>query len=160
MPKNTQKVEEIILTQESYDAYKQELETLLTVERQKVIQEIKEARNQGDLSENAEYDAAREKQGLVESRISEIEYILSKAKILKANKTKTISLGSKVKVLNLNTNEELQFQIVGSLNADPFENKISNLSPLAIAIIGHEVGEEVEVDAPEKYTAKILEVMK
>lgn len=152
--------EEIVLTQESLDAYKQELEQLLNIERKKVIEEIKEARSQGDLSENAEYDAAREKQGVIESRISEVEYILSKAQVLKSNHKKNISLGSYVKILNLKTNEELKFQIVGSLNADPFQNKVSNLSPLALAIMGHKKDDEVEVDAPEKYTAKILEVSK
>ncbi|UVD81635.1 transcription elongation factor GreA [Mycoplasma iguanae] len=154
------KKDQFFLTQESLDAYKAELENLITVERTKVIEEIKEARSQGDLSENAEYDAAREKQGIIESRIAEIEYILSRAQILKSSNAKTVSLGSKVKVLNLNTQEELSFQIVGSLNADPFEAKISNLSPLAQAILGHKKDDEVEVDAPEKYTAKILEVSK
>lgn len=154
------KKEEIFLTKESLESYKKELNQLINVERNKVIDEIKSAREQGDLSENAEYDAAREKQGIIEARILEIESILSKAKLIENTglKSDEITIGSKVSILNLKTQTSHNVQIVGSLGANPFQNKISNLSPLASALIGRKAGEEVEIDVSEKYSVQILSI--
>lgn len=153
---------ELMLTKETLEAYKKELDHLINVERKNVIQEIKDARNQGDLSENAEYDSAREKQGFIESRISELEHIIANSSILQDAdaRKKTINLGSKVLIKNLNTNKKESYQIVGVLDANPFENKISNLSPLATAIVGLKKGDITEVDAPNKYLVEILELEK
>ncbi|QJB70929.1 transcription elongation factor GreA [Mycoplasma sp. 1654_15] len=152
------KKEELFLTKESLESYKKELNHLINVERNKVIEEIKSAREQGDLSENAEYDAARERQGIVEARILEIESIISKAKIIENTglKSDEITIGSRVSIFNLKTKTSHDVQIVGSLDADPFQNKISNLSPLASALIGRKTGEEVEIDVAEKYSVQIL----
>ncbi|WP_215743069.1 transcription elongation factor GreA [Mesomycoplasma hyorhinis] len=154
------KKEEIFLTKESLESYKKELNQLINVERNKVIDEIKSAREQGDLSENAEYDAAREKQGIIEARILEIESILSKAKLIENTglKSDEITIGSKVSILNLKTQTSHNVQIVGSLDANPFQNKISNLSPLASALIGRKAGEEIEIDVSEKYSVQILSI--
>lgn len=154
------KKEEIFLTKESLESYKKELNQLINVERNKVIDEIKSAREQGDLSENAEYDAAREKQGIIEARILEIESILSKAKFIENTglKSDEITIGSKVSILNLKTQTSHNVQIVGFLDANPFQNKISNLSPLASALIGRKAGEEVEIDVSEKYSVQILSI--
>ncbi|UWD33963.1 transcription elongation factor GreA [Mesomycoplasma molare] len=158
---------EILLTQERLDTFKNELQHLINVERPKVIEDIKDARNQGDLSENAEYDAAREKQGIIEARILELENIISKAKVIKeVYKGDTVSIGSKVKLRLFdaknkeNEGKILEVQIVGSLDSDPMASKISNLSPLASAILNQSIGEKIEVEAPEKYSVEILEIAK
>ncbi|MBG0730529.1 transcription elongation factor GreA [Mycoplasma sp. 'Moose RK'] len=152
--------DEILLTQQKLDEIKKELKHLVNVERINVIQEIKEARSQGDLSENAEYDVAREKQGIIESKIRELETIISKAKIIATNSgSSRISIGSKVTFENLETKEIQTFQIVSSIDADPLQNKISNLSPVAQVLIGQNRGDEVEIDVNEKYSVRILEVI-
>ncbi|OYD26563.1 transcription elongation factor GreA [Mycoplasma testudineum] len=148
----------IHLTKETFDEYKKEMDHLIKVERPKAIEEIKEARAQGDLSENAEYDAAREQQGVIEDRISELEKIISNAVIIKKNTSKTVGIGSMVQFKNLTTNEIFNIKIVGKLDADPFNNLISFESSLAKSLMGATKGETVEVDAPVKYNAEILEV--
>ncbi|AJC50136.1 transcription elongation factor GreA [Mycoplasma flocculare] len=152
--------DEILLTEQKLEEIKKELEHLLNVERVNVIQEIKDARSQGDLSENAEYDVAREKQGIIESKIRELETIISRAKIIETNSgSSRVSIGSKVTLENIESHEKQTFQIVSSIDADPFANKISNFSPIAQALLGQDQGDEVEVDVNEKYSVKILEVI-
>ncbi|AWX69712.1 transcription elongation factor GreA [[Mycoplasma] anseris] len=149
----------IYLTLESLKQYEEKLKYLQEVARPQVIEEIKEARNQGDLSENAEYDAARDKQAAIENEISEIQHILDNCEIISENtKTTVVRIGSTVKIISLNNNKVMDVQIVGALDADPFNNKISNTSPLARAILDKQVEETIEVDAPKKYKVKILEI--
>lgn len=152
--------DKILLAQQKLEEIEKELEHLINVERVNVIQEIKDARSQGDLSENAEYDVAREKQGIIESRIRELETIISKAKIIKADLgSSRVSIGSKVSLENVESGEIQTFQIVSSIDADPFKSKISNFSPIAQALLGQHQGDEVEVDVNEKYSVRILKVI-
>ncbi|SYV97825.1 transcription elongation factor GreA [Mycoplasmopsis edwardii] len=151
----------IILSQEKFNEYKKEYDRLINFERPAVQEALKEARAQGDLSENAEYDAAREKQGIVEGRIRELEAILDQADIISSNANKTdetISINSRVEFHNLERNTIETIQITGSHDSDPFEGKISTQSPLAIAMLGKVAGEEVEVEAQKKFMIKILKV--
>lgn len=148
----------ILLTKEAIKELKDELKHLVEVKRPEVIQEIKDARAQGDLSENAEYDAAREKQGQIEDRILEIEKTLENAQEIKSNKKDTISIGSTVVLDNKFTNEKETYSIVSTYEVDPFENKISNKSPLALSLIGKSKGDVVIVEAPTKYEVKILDI--
>ncbi|CAT05407.1 transcription elongation factor GreA [Mesomycoplasma conjunctivae] len=151
---------QILLTKEKLEELKQELNNLINIERNNVIEEIKYARQQGDLSENAEYDAAREKQGVIESRIRELDAIITKAQIIRTNTgSSSISVGSKVTIENLKNNKINTFQIVGSsIDADPFQNKISISSAFAQAIMGQHEGDELDVDTIEKYSVRILKV--
>lgn len=152
---------EIILTNEGLQELKDNLHHLLNVVRPQVIQELVEARAQGDLSENADYDAARNRQAEVEARIKDIETMLAKVKIIdeKDKKVSGVKIGSTVQLHNLKTNKEFIIKIVGVIEADPFENKISNESPLAKAIIGHDVDEVLEVrDLKEPYKIKIMSI--
>lgn len=148
----------ILLTKESIKDIKDELNHLIKVERPKIIQEIKDARAQGDLSENAEYDAAREKQGQIEDRIAELEKMLDNVQELKGNTNNIISIGSKIIVKMIATGEKEEYSIVSTFEADPFENKISNQSPLALAVIGKTKGDKIWVDAPQKYEVEIIEI--
>lgn len=150
---------ELFLTQEGLDELKKELDELKLVKRPEVIAALKDARAQGDLSENAEYDAARTEQAIVESRIKELEVMLDNVKVIEKAKTDIVSLGSKVTLKYIEENEEEEYTIVGSKEADPFENKISNESPIAKAILGLKAGETVSVDSPNgKYDVKIMSV--
>ncbi|MCU4706760.1 transcription elongation factor GreA [Mycoplasma sp. CSL7503-lung] len=151
----------IYLSIEKYNEYKKEYEQLINVERKSVQEALKEARAQGDLSENAEYDAARERQGIVEARISELENILDNSKIIESNSDKQdnrIGINSQVTFLILEKNETKTIMITGSHDADPFQNKISTFSPLAVAMLNHEIGDEVEVEGVKKFTIKIMDV--
>ncbi|MCU4117114.1 transcription elongation factor GreA [Mycoplasma zalophi] len=152
--------EKIYLTQQSLEEYKKELEYLQNVVRPQVIEEIRDARSQGDLSENAEYDAAREKQGQIEARITEIQHILDNYQIIDESSVKSVvQIGSTVTFQMKNDKSiEKTLQIVGSLEANPFEQKISNNSPLAKALLGHKVGDDVEVDVDKKYEIIIKEI--
>ena len=143
-------MEEVILTQKGYDELKQRLHVLRTEKMQEIAQIIEEARAQGDLSENAEYDAAKDEQGHIAGEILEIEAKLRHAKIIDENAANTgiVSLGSEVKILNYKTNKELTYRIVGTTEADPFKNKISNESPVGRALLGHKQGEVVDVAGP------------
>ncbi|ATZ21312.1 transcription elongation factor GreA [Mesoplasma tabanidae] len=152
---------EIILTQEGIEELKQELKHLLEVVRPEVIEELVEARNQGDLSENADYDAARNRQAEVEARIKELETMISKAKLIEDSSTTdgAIKIGSKVQFIMLNTKQEREVKIVGAVEADPFKGLISNESPIAKAILGKKVGESVEVkDINAPYSIEIKKV--
>lgn len=140
------------LTQEGVEALEQELDHLTVVKRQEIADKLQEARAQGDLSENAEYDAAKDEQRDIEARIEEIEKILKNVEVID---------GLKLKILDVELDEEQVINIVGSAEADVLNNKISNESPLGIALIGKKKGEVVEVAAPNgTFQYKILEVVK
>lgn len=151
----------IILTSEGLRSLEDELENLKVVRRKEVAAKIKEARAQGDLSENAEYDAAKEEQAEIESRIATIEKMLRNAEVIDEDEINTgrVNLGNKVKVYDEEFEEEVVYTIVGPAEADPFNFKLSNESPLGTALLGHAVGDVVESNAPDgilKY--KILEI--
>ena len=153
------KKEEILLTAEGYAELEEELNDLRVNKRAENVQAIKEARSHGDLSENSEYDAARDEQAKIEARIQELEYKLENATIIDASDKSKINVGCKVKILYVADKEEDEYTIVGSLEADPFENKISNESPIGAAIIGAKVGDIVSVEANgSSYDVKILEI--
>jgi transcription elongation factor GreA len=137
----------IMLTAEGYLELEQELNMLKTERRPEVIKALKEARALGDLSENSDYDAARNEQAQVEARIKELEYKLEHSTIADATKCDRVNVGNKVTIL-YDDGEKEEYKIVGSLEADPFENKISNESPIGKSIIGHKKGEKVEVSSP------------
>ena len=149
----------VYLTEKGLQEIKDELEYLKLEKRPEVIKALKEARALGDLSENAEYDAARNEQAIVEARIKELEAMIEKAEIISAVDTNVVSIGTKVKIEYVDDNEIEEYSIVGSKEADPFANKISNESPIAKAIIGLKVGSVVSVDSPNgKYDVKIVEI--
>ena len=130
--------------------------------RAEIAQKIKEAREQGDLSENAEYDAAKEEQRLIETRITEIETILKTAEVASDDDKQAgkVSLGSKVKILDVEENEEDEYKIVGATEADSLQNKISNESPLGQALLGHKPGHTVTVStAAGDFEYKIVEIL-
>jgi transcription elongation factor GreA len=137
-----------ILTSEGLKKLEDELDDLIVVKRKEVAQKIKEAREQGDLSENAEYDAAKDEQRDIEARIEEIEKILKNAEIVDEDEvnTDTINIGCQVTILDCEFDEELVYKIVGSTEANSLKGKISNESPVGRALIGKKVGEMVSVD--------------
>jgi len=151
----------IILTSDGLKKLEEELENLKVVRRAEVAVKIKEARAQGDLSENAEYDAAKEEQAEIESRIVVIEKMLRNVEVIEEsdlNQNK-INLGNTIKLYDVEFEEEVVYTLVGSAEADPQQGRISNESPLGIALIGHEVGDEVDVDAPDGVIKfKVLEI--
>ena len=154
-------MKETFLTQEGLEEIKKELEELKMVKRPQVIEALKEARAQGDLSENAEYDAARNEQAVVESRIKELEAMLENVKVIEKTSTDIVSLGCNVTIEYVDDNEKEEYSIVGSKEADPFSNKISNESPIGAALLGAKKNQIVEVNAPAgviKY--KVLSITK
>ncbi len=138
------------LTQEGYDNLKKEIEDLTTIERPKISAQIAEARDKGDLSENAEYDAAKEAQGLLELKISKLQDILRNARVLHADQVDTsqVFLLSKVKIKNMKNNVEMQWQIVSEKEANLKEFRISSDSPIGKALLGKKVGDLVDVQTP------------
>ena len=135
------------------------MDELKLVKRPEVINALKDARAQGDLSENAEYDAARTEQAIVESRIKELEAMVERAVVITKVDTDVVSIGTKVTLEYVEDEEEEEYSIVGSSEADPFLNKISNESPIAKAIMGLKVGSVVSVESPNgKYDVKILAI--
>ena len=145
MPKQT------LLTDEGLKNYEQELEYLKTVKRKEVAEKIKVALSFGDLSENSEYDEAKNDQAMLESRISQIEAILKNAKIIDESELSNehIHIGSKVRLHDCEFDEDVEYQIIGSNEADPFEGKLSDESPVGSALLGHQVGDTVDVETPE-----------
>lgn len=141
---------EIILTDAGLKKLVDELEELKTVKRKEVADKIKVALSFGDLSENSEYDEAKNEQAIVESRIAQVEAMLKNARVLdeKELSTDTVSVGSKVTVLDVEFDEQEEYYIVGSTESDPTENKISDESPIGKALVGHKEGETVEAQAP------------
>jgi transcription elongation factor GreA len=152
-----------ILTYEGLKKLEDELQDLKVVRRKQVAQKIKEAREQGDLSENAEYDAAKDEQRDIEARIEELEKILKNAEVVDEEEVDLdkINIGCKVKILDLEYDEELEYKIVGSTEANSLDNKISNESPVGRAIIGAMVNDIVTVETPAgDLQYKILEIQR
>ena len=143
-------MERIPITKEGYESLKKEVEHLKYVERPLVIKSIEEARAHGDLSENAEYDAAKERQGFVEGRIGELEHKIAKADVIdpKTVSTESVVFGCIVVLENMNTEEEVQYQLVGVDESDVGKGRISVVSPLGRAMIGKKVGDQVVFQAP------------
>lgn len=143
-------MEKIPMTAEGLEPLKAELQQLKAVERHAVIKQIAEAREHGDLSENAEYHAARERQSFIEGRISELEDIVSRADVIDLTKLSgtTVRFGASVTVADVETDEETTYQLVGPYEADLKKNKISVQSPLGRALIGKTIGDTAEVSAP------------
>ena len=152
--------EKIKLTKAGYKKLEEELRYKIDIERDEVKRQLAEARAQGDLSENADYDAARSKQAEVEGRIKEIEEILNNCEIISegTGKGNRVGLGSTVTIKYLETGKEAQYMIVGSVESDPFNGKISNSCALGEAIIGKQVGDVVEVKAIKTYKVEILKI--
>lgn len=151
---------EIYLTEEGLNELKKELEYLKMERRPEIIESLKDARALGDLSENAEYDAARSAQSEVESRISELEVMIDHAVVIKDVDKNKVSIGSTVKIEYIDDSEEEVYSIVGTSEADPFQNKISNESPIAKAIIGLKVGEIGNVVCESgNYDVKVIEII-
>lgn len=152
---------EILLTREGYKKIEDELELLKTVTRKEVAERIKEAISFGDISENAEYDEAKNEQAKVEERILKLENMLRKAKIIKEEDVEAdvVTVGSIVKIMDYDFDEEMEYTIVGSAEADPYDNKISNESPVGSALIGMKKGDEIEVSVPDGTARfKILDI--
>ena len=154
---------EILLTQEGYDNLEKQLEYLKTEKRAEISERIKVALGFGDLSENSEYDEAKNAQADNEIKIVDLENKLRYAKIIDESEidTKTVQLGNTVKILDLESNEELEYTIVGSTEVDLSKNRISNVSPIGAALIGAKKGETVEANTPggvAKY--KVLDIKK
>lgn len=150
---------ELYLTQEGLDEIKKELDELKLVKRPEVISALKDARAQGDLSENAEYDAARTEQAIVEARIKDLEVMVENAVVITKSNTDKVGLGSIVTIEYVDDDDTEEYSIVGSQEADPFENKISNESPIAKAIMNKKVGDIVSVDSPNgTYDVKIVSI--
>ena len=149
----------IYLTESGYQKLKAELEHLRAVERPRIVTMIAEARDKGDLSENAEYDAAREEQAQTNDRIQELQYILKNAVVIESEGGDVVQIGSTVRFILKNNGEEQTFKIVGSAEADPFSGKISNESPVAMALLGRRIGDVGHVNLPDGSTeAEIVEV--
>lgn len=154
---------EILLTQEGYDNLEKELEELKTVKRYEIAERIKVALGFGDLSENSEYDEAKNAQAANETKIAELENKLRFAKIIDESEidTKTVQVGNIVKVLDIEFNEEIEYTIVGTTEVDLSLNKISNESPIGKALMGRKRKEIVTVDAPAgAIELKILDIKK
>ncbi len=149
------------MTQEGYNKLEEELEYLKTVKRPEVVEKIKVARSFGDLSENSEYDAAKDEQGFVEQEITKIEMMLRHANIISDNGSKSeVQLGRTVKFVEIPDGDEESYMIVGSAEADPFEGKISNESPIAKSLLGKQVNDEINVPLPNgnEMRVKIVEI--
>jgi len=157
------KQQAIMLTNEGLQNYEKELEHLKTFERKEIAEKIKVARSFGDLSENSEYDEAKNEQAMIEARIAEIEAILKNAQIIDESEltNEHIHIGSKVKVHDFDFDDDIEYQIIGSGEADPFNGKLSDESPVGSALIGHKVGDVVEVNTPDGTVKfEILEISK
>jgi transcription elongation factor GreA len=154
-------VKEVILTPEGYEKLKHEIEHLSTSKRREVAERIRVAREFGDIAENAEYDDAKNEQMLLEHRIATLEERLKAARVIEKGEVVTgvVSVGAKVRLRDMDAGETVEYHIVGSAEANPAEQKLSNESPVGRAIIGRKKGEVVEVTAPRgslKY--KILDI--
>ncbi len=149
----------VYLTQEGLDNLKKELDDLINVRRPANVLAIKEARALGDLSENAEYDAARNEQAVIEARIKQLEKMLENVSIITDVSTDFVGIGNTVSIKYVDDDEEDEYKIVGSQEADPFESKISNESPIAQALFNHKVGDIVTVDSPNgSYQVEIMAI--
>ena len=152
-----------ILTYEGLKKYEEELQELRVVKRREVAEKIKEAREQGDLSENAEYDAAKDEQRDIEARIEELEKILKNVEVVDEDEVdlEKINIGCMVKILDIEYDEELEYKIVGSTEANSLKGKISNESPVGKALIGAKVGDTITVETPAgSFQYKVLEIQR
>ena len=152
-----------ILTGEGLSKLEEELEELKTVKRQEVAAKIKVALSFGDLSENSEYDEAKNEQAMVEARIAQVEAMLKNVHVLNDSDLPTdiVSIGSKVLLKDIEFDEDVEYYIVGSTEADPSEGKISDESPVGKALLGHRVGDRVEVEVPSGMIEfEVLEISK
>lgn len=150
---------EVYLTAEGFTEIEEELDELKRVKRPEIIKAIKEARALGDLSENAEYHSAREEQAIIEGRIQELEYMIDHAVIISEEASDTVRIGSSVVIKYDDEDDTEEYKIVGSTEADPFENKISNESPIAKALLGKKKGAKATVESPNgKYDITLVEI--
>jgi transcription elongation factor GreA len=143
-------VKEVILTPEGHTKLKEEIQHLSTVKRREVAERIKQAREFGDITENSEYDDAKNEQAMLEHRIAMLQERLSSARVVNKKEIPTgvVAIGTKVRLRDLDAKETIEYHIVGSAEANPAEQKLSNESPVGKAIMGHKKGETVEVAAP------------
>lgn len=160
----TEKLEQTILTEDGYKKLADELDYLKSTRREEVTEDLRVARSFGDYSENAELDIAKDEKKKLEERISLLEMQLKNAQIIKTEKTNKkksiVSLGSKVKVLDTEFNEEMEFQLVGTLEANPKKNRISNESPLGSKLLGAKAGDNIVVEtANGNIEYKLLEIL-
>ena len=154
-------MKDVILTREGYTKLRKEIEQLSTTRRREVAERIKIAREFGDIAENAEYDAAKNEQAMLEARIAKLEERLASARVIEKREISkdVVSVGSTVRLRDVDAKQTVEYRIVGSAEANPAELKLSNESPVGRAIIGHKKGETIEVSTPRgslKY--KILEI--
>lgn len=152
-----------VLTRKGEQELKEELNELKSVRRREVAEKIKVALSFGDLSENSEYDEAKNEQGKIESRIAEIEHTLAHAQVVEDEdiSTEKVGIGTTVKIFDVEMDEEMEFKMVGTKEADINSGKMSDESPIGAALMGHEVGEEVDVETPSGMLKfKILEIRK
>ena len=150
---------EVFLTAKGFTEIEEELDELKRVKRPNIINAIKEARALGDLSENAEYHSAREEQAVVEGRIQELEYMLDHAVIINEEVSDIVKIGATVVIKYDGEDDTEEYKIVGSTEADPFENKISNESPIAKALLGKKKGSVVTVESPNgKYDIELVDI--
>lgn len=142
---------QITLTDEGLKKLENELENLKTVKRKEIAEKIKVALSFGDLSENSEYDEAKNEQAFIEARIAEVEAMLKNVKVLDESELSTehVAVGSKVALKDMEFDEKVEYQIVGSTEADPNAGRISDESPIGMALLGHQVGDIVEVEVPD-----------
>ena len=144
-------MKDVILTSEGYEKLKEEIQHLSTVKRWEVAERIKHAREFGDITENSEYDDAKNEQAMLEHRIATLEERLAHARVIEAGEVSSdvVGVGTRVRLKDMDANETVEYTIVGSAEANPAENRLSNESPVGKAIIGHKKGEVVEVAAPK-----------
>ena len=152
--------DQFYMTQEGYEAAKKQLEYLQTVKRAEIVERIAEARSHGDLSENAEYDAARNEQAANEGEIAELDYKVKNAVIIEeTDDNSVVHIGSAVTVYDEEMAEEVTYTIMGTTEVDAMRNIVSNESPVGAALLGHKKGERVTVKAPESsYILKIVKI--
>ena len=143
-------MKEVILTPEGYTKLKEEIESLSTTKRREVAERIKLAREFGDITENSEYDDAKNEQAMLEHRIALLEERLANARVIEADEitSDVVGIGTKVRLKDMDANETIEYTIVGSAEANPAEHRLSNESPVGKAILGHKKGETVDVAAP------------
>ena len=151
------------LTEDGLKKIEQELENLKTVRRKEIAEKIKVALSFGDLSENSEYDEAKNEQAIIEAKITQLEAMLKVVEVVDTDELSTdiVGVGSKVRILDMDMGEEEEYQIVGSAEADPMENRISDESPMGEGLIGGRINEEIDIEVPAgMMRLKILEISK
>jgi transcription elongation factor GreA len=154
-------VKDVILTPEGFEKLKEEIQYLSTAKRREVAERIKHAREFGDISENSEYDDAKNEQAMLEHRIATLEERLAHARVIDADEitSDAVSIGTRVRLKDMDANETIEYTIVGSAEANPAEHRLSNESPVGKAILGRKKGEVVEVAAPRgKLKFKIMDI--